>query len=127
MLLQDRVRAFLYRVQAVRDASKGFKAIVKCSTVDPLIQSEAMGYITLSSIVATISVLPATLAVYSYNRHHRLLAYVFAHAAIAGFAVAVAASPPFAPHTTGVLGKVSSIASDYRLSGCPLFWAASDL
>ena len=70
-----------------------------------------MGYITLSSIVATISVLPATLAVYSYSRHHRLLAYVFAHAAIAGFAVAVAASPPLAPHTTGVLGKVSSTAS----------------
>jgi hypothetical protein len=69
-----------------------------------------MGYITLSSIVATISVLPATLAVYSYNRHHRLLTYVFAHAAIAGFAVAVAASPPLAPHTTGVLGKVSGIA-----------------
>ena len=74
-----------------------------------------MGYITLSSIVATISVLPATLAVYSYSRHHRLLTYVFAHAAIAGFAVAVAASPPLAPHTTGVLGKVSSIASNHNV------------
>lgn len=69
-------------------------------------ESVQMGYITLSSLVATISVLPATLAVYSYRRHHPILTYVFAHAAVAGFAVAIAASPPLAPHTTGMLGKV---------------------
>jgi hypothetical protein len=86
-----------------------------------------MGYITLSSIVATISVLPATLAVYSYTRHQRLLTYVCAHAAIAGFAVAIAASPPFAPHTTGVLGKVSSIQSCslQRMIGAVTSWNAS--
>lgn len=65
-----------------------------------------MGYITLSSLVASISVLPATLAVYSYKRHHPIVTYAFAHAAVAGLVVAIAASPQLAPHTTGLLGKV---------------------
>ena len=65
-----------------------------------------MGLLSLSSIVATVSVLPATLAVVAYKRHHPLVTYTLTHAAIAGFAVATAASQPLAEHTTSMLGKV---------------------
>ena len=83
----------------------------KRSTVDHRSKVKLWGYITLSSIVATISVLPATLALCTATTGIIGYSHTFSRMQrIAGFAVAVAASPPFAPHTTGVLGKVSSIA-----------------
>ena len=66
-----------------------------------------MGLLTLSSIVATVSILPATLALLAHKRQHTLLTFALAHTAAAGFVVATAASPQFAAHTTWLLGKVS--------------------
>lgn len=62
-------------------------------------------YVTLSTLVASIAVLPATLAIAYRKTAPPIVTYALAHTAIAGFAVALAASPPFAQHTTGMLGK----------------------
>lgn len=66
----------------------------------------AHAFVTLSTIVATLSVLPAALAWTGRKTFPSLVTYVLAHAAASGFAVALAASPPLAAHTTGMLGKV---------------------
>lgn len=65
----------------------------------------AHAFVTLSTIVATISFLPASLGWFGRKTFPPLVTYVLAHAAVSGFAVALAASPPLAAHTTGMLGK----------------------
>lgn len=65
-------------------------------------------YVTLSTIVATISVLPATIAYLGRRSLPPIVTYALTHAAVSGFAVSLAASPPLAAITTGMLGKVRS-------------------
>ena len=66
-------------------------------------------YVTLSTIVATVSVLPASIAFLGRRSLPPFVTYALTHAAISGFAVALAASPPIAAITTGMLGKVSPV------------------
>lgn len=72
-------------------------------------ESVAMGhpYVMLSTIVATIAVLPASIAYLGRRSLPPFVTYALTHAAISGFAVALAASPPLAAMTTGMLGKVT--------------------
>ena len=65
-------------------------------------------FVMLSTIVATISVLPASIAYLGRRSLPPFVTYALTHAAISGFAVALAASPPLAAMTTGMLGKVTS-------------------
>mmetsp|Transcript_4881 Transcript_4881/g.14032 ORF Transcript_4881/g.14032 Transcript_4881/m.14032 type:complete len:248 (-) Transcript_4881:347-1090(-) len=77
-------------------------------------------YVTLSTIVATISVLPGTIAYLGRRSLPPIVTYALTHAAVSGFAVSLAASPPLAAITTGMLGKRST--GDISALGIVTWW-----
>jgi hypothetical protein len=60
----------------------------------------------LSTVVGTVAVIPATLAILGRKHFPLPVTLILAHVAASGFVVAIAASDKFARSSTFLLGKV---------------------
>ena len=64
-------------------------------------------HVELSSLVATATVIPCTLAVLSFKRRYPWpVSFLLGHITLVGCAVAISSAGPRSHLTTGLLGKV---------------------